>query len=223
KVLLEADLDSGARIINMVFGENAEVETTAKGTFNRLEKLERENHEVSLELSSHILYLKDASLEDSVCADLNLGRYAEAESAARTLLSLPTNKDLDLLGPLLMTRGDRPWAQVLLAQAEAGQGHKEEALNTLEPALAQYRQRQTQGASDVPFRQRFVRALYVQALAEPNDVGGLARRRDELHEAERVLQGLTDEARQLHDSKELLSWIAKEQKQVSQPAENKEP
>jgi len=113
--------------------------------------------------------------------------------------------------------------QVLLAQAETGQGRKDDALKTLEPTLAEFRQRQAQGASDVLFRQRFARALYVQALAEPIDAVGLARGKEALNEADRLLQGLSDEARQLHDSKELMSWITAAQKKLNPDAENKQP
>ena len=101
---------------------------------------------------------------------------------------------------------------MLLAQAVAGQGRRDEALKTLEPALAHYREAQTQGAAHLAFRQHFARALYVQALAEPDDSDGNTRRRDEVNQAARLLQGLPDEARQLHDSRELLAWIEAEQK-----------
>ena len=57
----------------------------------------------------------------------------------------------------------------------------------------------------------------MQSLSKPADAGGLARRHDELNEAERVLLGLSDEAKQLHDPKELLSWITAAQKQPEAP------
>jgi hypothetical protein len=166
---------------------------------------------------------EDTALGDSAQIDLHLGHFTEAETAMRALLSLPANHNLKSLSYILTQPGDHAWMQVLLAQAEAGQGHKEDALNAIGPAIAEFRQRQSQGASDVLFRQRFARALYVQSLSEPSDVAGLARRRDELNEAEKLLQGLTDEARQLHDSKELLSWIAAAQKKLNADADNKQP
>ena len=89
--------------------------------------------------------------------------------------------------------------------------------------LAQYRQMQTNGATYVCFRQRFARALYVQSLAEPPDPSGKTRRQNGLTEAERLLQDLTDEARQLHDSKELLLWIATARKELDPNAELKRP
>jgi tRNA A-37 threonylcarbamoyl transferase component Bud32/tetratricopeptide (TPR) repeat protein len=212
--LLEVALDSCASVIKMAFGENAEAEATARSALNRLERLERDDHNLAPIESIYILDWRDVTLENLVRADLNLGHYAEAESAARKLLSLSTNKSLSTYPPILMPLGDRAWAQVLLVQGEVGQSRKDEALKTIEPAIAEFRQRLAQGARDVLFRQRFARALYVQSLAEPPDAGGLVRRRDELNDAEKLLQGLTDEARQLHDSKELLSWISAEQKKL---------
>ena len=83
---------------------------------------------------------------------------------------------------------------------------------TLEPALALYREMKSKGATYLIFHQHFARALYVQALAQPTDAAGTARRRESLAEAAKEIKELSDEARQLRDSKELQSWIAAAQK-----------
>lgn len=63
-------------------------------------------------------------------------------------------------------------------------------------------------------RQHFARALFVEALAQPNDVARIAKPRDSLAEAAKVQAELTEEARQVHDTKELLTWIEAEQKKL---------
>ncbi len=123
----------------------------------------------------------------------------------------------------LTQQDDVGWASVLLAQAQVGKGKLADALKTLEPALELYRQMQAQGVIHLTFRQRFARALYVQALAQPNGASGLAQRRAAFEQAMLLLQGLSEEARQLHDSKELISWITGEQKKLNPDAENKQP
>ena len=148
-------------------------------------------------------------LDQAARGALNLNRYADAETAGRALCDSP---------PALNDRPDAAaWGRVLLAQALAGQGRKDEALKILAPALAEYRDLQTQGASYVEFRQHYARALYVQSLAEPAGSDGVARSREALVQAVALLQGLTDEARQLHDSKELFSWITAEQSKLGTP------
>ena len=107
------------------------------------------------------------------------------------------------------------WGPVLLAHAAVAQSRRAEALKTVEPAVAHYHELQTKGASHLAFRQHFACALYVQALAQPDDVAGAAQRRDLLEQAARLLNDLSDEARQLRDTQELMAWIVKEQKRAS--------
>jgi serine/threonine protein kinase len=154
------------------------------------------------------------ALSDTACAALKLGRFTEAEQAARTLLSLPILHTEIAEGVLIPEPDDLGWASVFLAQAQIEQGKSTEALQSIEPALKLYREMQVQGITHVTFRQRYARALYVQALAQPNDGGGIAKRRAALADAARQLDELSDEARQFHDSKELLSWIASEEKKL---------
>ena len=102
-------------------------------------------------------------------------------------------------------------------------GRIREALKVLAPALIKYSDLQARGASYVEFCQHYARALYVQALVEPAGAEGLARSRASLDQANALLQGLTDEAKQLHDSKELLAWIAAGQKKLNPDGEIKQP
>jgi hypothetical protein len=172
--------------------------------------------------ASTLLFWQQQALDEAARAALNLGRSAEAEAAARALLSLPSQTG-ELSDRSYLDQPDgRDWGRVLLAQAVVEQGRRAEALKTLEPALAHYHDAQVQGAAYLAFRQHFARALYVQALAEPSDSGGMARGREPLDQAAALLQSLSDEARQLHDSQELLSWIAAAQKRPKLDAEEKE-
>jgi hypothetical protein len=198
------------RQIRLALGENAAVYAMSTNALPRLEKL-REGT-TNRTARRELLYYERQALEQAARAALNLQHYAEAETAARALLPLHPESEIISDYPYLDQPDDVVWGRVLLAQAAVGQGRKAEAQKTLEPALAHYRDAEAHGAACVIFRQHFARALYVQSLAELTDAAGLTRCREELNEAGRLLQSLTDEGRQLHDSKELLSWIACEQK-----------
>ena len=206
--------DHAERKVRLACGEESQVITSAREALVRLAKLkEREMGSWELQV---LLLLQRQALNDAAQAAVKLRRFAEAETAARSLLSLPL-----VIGQyperLCLDQPDDPvWARVLLAEALAGQGRPAEGLKTLQSAVAYYRDTQVQGATHVSFYQRFARALYVQALAEPLDNGGETRRRDSLKQATALLQNLTDEARQLHDSKELLTWIVAAQKKLGQ-------
>jgi tetratricopeptide (TPR) repeat protein len=165
-------------------------------------------------IGERLLELQRQALDQAAQAALRLGRFDDAETAARSLVSLsPEREEADLFD-------DEPdhafWGRVLLAQAAAGQNRKAEALKTIEPALAHYHAANAQGATHLSFCQHFARALYVQALAEPEDSGGKARRRDELDKAARVLQSISEEGRQLLNSRELLSRIDEGRKALEQ-------
>jgi len=108
---------------------------------------------------------------------------------------------------LLAQPDDMGWGKVLLAEAQLAQEQAAEALKTIKSALAVYREMKVQGVNHLVFRQRFARALYVQALAQPADASGIAQRRASLAEAAKLLGEFPDEARQLHNTKELMAWI----------------
>jgi serine/threonine protein kinase len=210
--------DSAERQMRLAFREDATVYTMASHSLPQLEKLRRNVTDPAME--DELLLLQRQTLDDAAQAALSLGRFADAESAGRMLLSPPSRTGV--YSERYMDQPDDPVrGQVLLAHAAVGQGRKDEALKMLEPALAHYRETQAQGAAYIAFRQHFARALYVQALAEPGDNGGIARRREALDQATALLQGLSDEARQLHDSKQLASWITAAQKKLNPAAEQK--
>jgi serine/threonine protein kinase len=212
-------LGDAERQVRLAFGEDATVHAMASPALPRLDQLK--GSATDPEMVPLLLFLQRQALDETARAALNLGRYADAETAARALLLLPSQNG-DVAGKAYLDRPDDPvWGQVLLAQAAVAQGRKAEALQTLEPALAHYHEVQAQGAGYLTFRQHFARALYLQALAEPADNSGMERRREALHQAAASLQGLSDEARQLHDSKELLSWIAAAQKKPNPEEEAK--
>jgi tetratricopeptide (TPR) repeat protein len=204
------------RQVRLAFGEDATVLVMATEAMPRLVKAKQsETHPGEMSVLS--LFQRHA-LSQAARATLRLGRLVEAETAARALVSLPLVTE-EFPSRLSMDQPDELfWGRVLLAQAVVEQGRKAEALQTLEPALVYYRETQAQGASHLAFRQRFARALFVQALAQPADGNGTAQRRDWLSQAAKLLHDLSEEARQLHDSSELLSWIAAAQKKLDQEA-----
>ena len=187
------------------FGQNASVLELGRDALARIDQLV--TTEQQQEILSVLIQLKRQALSDVARTSLELGRFAEAESSARTLLVQPLPRTQFAENLRMFQPDDLGWARVLLAQAQVAQRQPAEALNTLQAALALYRDMQIQGVTHVNFRQHFARALYVQSLAEPANSEGLARRRDALAEATKELNELSDEARQLHDSKELLAWI----------------
>jgi hypothetical protein len=217
--LLAELLKAAERQVKLAFGDDdANVYTNSMEALPPLDKL-MQAVTADPDRRAALLHLKRQAHEVAARAALNLGRYADAETAARTLLSVhpETGRNISYHaeGYFLDQPDDVDWGKVLLAQAVVGQRRNAEALKTLEPALAHYRDDQAHGAAYVSFRQHFARALYVQALAEPADSAGMALARESLAQALALLQGLTDEARQLHDSKELLTWIAAAQKKLT--------
>ena len=205
---------------SLAFGEDTTVYDMAKKALSRIIQL-NEIEKESRTAAASLLFWQRQALDEAARAALNLGRAAEAETAARALAALPPHaEDLEQRS-YLDQPSDPVWGGVLLAQAVVEQGRKAEALQTLEPVLAHYHDVQAQGATYLAFRQHFARALYVQALAQPAESGGMARGREELDQAAALLQGLSNEARQLHDSKQLLSWIAVAQKKFNPDVEAK--
>ncbi len=200
--------------ITLAFGENQAAFGMATNALPRLDNYR--NSLTDAYVRDVILDFKGNALEVAARAALILGHYADAENAARALISLEKDADYARIPD------DLALGSVLLAESCLQQGRHAEALKTLEPILAHLREDQTHGAGFLSFRQHFARALYVEALAEPADNGGAARSREELKEASTLIQGLTAEATQLHDSQELLSWIAAAGKKLNEdPAPNK--
>jgi len=193
------------RQANLALGENAAVLKQAGEALIRLEALgQRETHS---EITSIFQQRKRQALSDATLAALKLDRFAEAESSARALIAMPLPHTAWAEWTFLHQPDDFGWAGLLLAQVQVAQGHPAEALKTIEPTLARYREMKVRGATHIGFHQRFARALYVQALAQSADTAGIAQRRESLVEAARTLNELSDEARQLQDTKELLGWV----------------
>jgi hypothetical protein len=204
---------STERRMKLAFDEDAAVLELAAEAVARLDRLSNgDRHPVT---SAVLLCRKRQVLSDATVAALKLDRLAAADTTARALLALPLPSSVFSDRALLEQPDDLGWARVLLAQVQIAQGHSPEALKTLEPALALYREMKGRGADHLTFRQHFARAFYVHALAQMTDATGSAQRRDSLAEAAKVLAELTGDARQLHDTKELLGWIEAEQKNLN--------
>jgi serine/threonine protein kinase/tetratricopeptide (TPR) repeat protein len=199
------------RQMKLAFGEYAAVLEAARDALQR--NGEPGKAEMDPESIAALNQLKRRALSDAACAALNLKRYGEAETFSHTLITLPLLRTESSERMLLPQPDDLGWGRVLLAEAQLGQAHPAEALQTLEPALTLYREMQAQGVTHLSFRQHFARALYVQARAQPVTAEGVAQRRGSLAEAARLLNQLSEEAKQLHDSKELLAWVSAAQKE----------
>jgi hypothetical protein len=196
------------RHVWLALGKNADVYAEATKALPRLNEFPRGILPPS--------FLERATLNDASLAALRLGRYSDAESTARRSLRLPVEASEGWDFSFMDQPDDSYWSQVLLGQALLGEERKDEALTAVLPAIAAYRDMQTRGASHVTFRQRFARALFVQALAEPTDDNGKARARESSNQAIAQLDLLTDEAKQLHDSKELFALIEAEGEKVGE-------
>lgn len=136
---------------------------------------------------------------------LRLGKNQEAEIIGRGLLESQLDEG---------KRGDRKDeiadAQVLLAHALSVQGHGAEARPIIGPALAHYRAHHRIDGSGAGFTGKFARALYVQALAEPDDAAGRAKAQAELAEAMGLIEDLSGEIKELRVTRELTGWISAE-------------
>jgi tRNA A-37 threonylcarbamoyl transferase component Bud32 len=206
--------DKSERQVKMAFGEHLAAYTLAQSALDRLAAPERPK-DGGAALTTWQL-CKAHALADAAQAALALGRYSQAESAAQALLAIrELENDYSHLEILLGNPADGCLGRVLLAEAALGQGRRDDALKTIEPALANYRDAQARGATHVFFLQHFARALCIQASAQPDDASGTAQRRASLEQAARLLNALSDEAQQLRDTKELRSRIAAERKKLT--------
>jgi len=217
KIWSEA-LDARERSVRLAFNENETVYAMAAKALSRLDEMRASvtaSPSVGSDLTAPALIVFQRwTLDQMAQSALKLNRCPDAESAARAWLALPRANGLALNLFVFDQPEDDVWGQVLLAHAMIAQGRDAEALKAIEPAVARYRQMQAQGASYVTFRQRFARALYVQALIQSAGSSGTASAHASLDEAVKVLEGLSEEARQLHDSKELLAWIEAQRAQI---------
>jgi hypothetical protein len=141
-----------------------------------------------------------AQLVNRTQTGLRLGRYGEAEQAARQRLTLPPNPNSEFDPQDEISR-----AQVTLAHALVGQGRREEARQVLDAELLRYRKLQDQGAQGLDFSRDLAYALYVDAIVRPAQD---PQRRASLVVARRTLDGLSAEVRRLLDVRELYQRIA---------------
>jgi len=136
-------------------------------------------------------------------AALRLGRYRDAETYARKLLDVPRDPTTEEDPQQRRSHG-----AALLAHAIAMQGRAEEALATLAPALAYYREQQRAGATETQFRLDLAYALLVDALARSDSAAERAHRAASLDEATRVLGGASEQARQMAGFRMVAGMIA---------------
>ena len=136
---------------------------------------------------------------------LRLGKNHEAEMIGRTLLDSQVEE-----GKRAERKDDIANVRVLLAQAQAVQGHGPEARAILDPAIAYFRGRQRADGSGSEFTLKFARALYVQALTEPADAAGRAKAQAALAEATALLEDLSGEIKELRPTRDLTGLISAE-------------
>jgi hypothetical protein len=190
------------RKTRLAFGEFDAVDRAAQETLTRLDALQR-SPESSVSLKEQFDGFRLAALLDSAWAAVGRGRNADAEKAARAAVAAPPGN-----GYVSSLPANHAQAESVLALALARQGRGAEAQTTIKSALTFYREMQAKEADGVDFRHDFAFALYAQALACADDSAGRTLRRASLAEAVKLLDGLTDEAKQLHDQRELMDWIA---------------
>jgi tetratricopeptide (TPR) repeat protein len=141
-------------------------------------------------------------LGDAARAAIMLGRYPQAEALSRRALKMP-RAPFDTSDP----RDTTSAFAAVLAHALARQGHKDEAVETLQPALAYYRELLQAGAHDTNFRRDYAYALYADAIAQP---AGASRRATDLKEAAAQVDGASDEAQRLASMRFISGLIAAE-------------
>ena len=138
-------------------------------------------------------------------AALQLGRYAQAEAAARQWLAIAPNSVNSQTNPKpLVSR-----ARCALAEAIVMQGRNEEAQKILQPAMAYYQQEQQAGAKGTTFRHDYAYALYVSAISQPGGANERKQREAALAEAARQIAGASAEAQKLADMRRVSDLVAK--------------
>ncbi len=187
--------------IQRAAGEQAAAHDLAKASVHQLEQL-------SFDAGDAAAQGRDDALQNALGtvseAALRLGRYAEAEAAARRRLAMPAISISTGNDPLK----DMFQRRVLLAHAIAKQGRGAEAQTVLAPALEYYGREKKLGAIGTDFRLDYAGALYVSALAQGSDPAKRATREQALTEAAGLLSGASAEVQQLVVTRELSGWIA---------------
>jgi hypothetical protein len=144
-----------------------------------------------------------SALAGATDSALRLGRYAEAESAARARMEVPLSEGVAVVDPEELHAETR----LGIAHAIAKQGRQAEALALVEPELARYVALWDTGVTDTRLQRNRIHALYVSAIAQPADAAGQARRQAALAEAAEVLSAVPAEARQTTEFRALAGWL----------------
>jgi hypothetical protein len=125
-------------------------------------------------------------------ADIRLGRYADAEKTSEERAALPPNR-FGGADP----RDDISRARVMQAYSMAMLGRRDEARELLAPEIEYLRGEQEQGARGLSFQRDLAYALCTNAISQPDDAAGRARRQSELAEAAKLIADLPAQARQI--------------------------
>jgi tetratricopeptide (TPR) repeat protein len=187
--------------IQFLEGSSQEALTNVTAVIARMSKVETPAKDIgAMALRSNIMR---GNYDTGAQAAIRLGRYRDAEGYAHKLLDVPLDPTSEEDPGRRTSHG-----QAVLAHAIAMQGRGEEALATLAPALAYYREQQRAGATDTEFRFDLAYALLVDALARSDSAAERAHRAASLDEATRVLDGASEQARQMASFRRMASLIA---------------
>ncbi len=141
-----------------------------------------------------------AALRTAAFSALLRGHGVQAEVLARRWLAVPADPN-SYADPLDETSR----ALAAIAHALVLQSRSADALMVLQPALDYYRAQEQAGAQETSFRSAYAYALYVSALAQPI---GHAQRDAALDAAAKLIESVSEEARNLADMRELGALIA---------------
>jgi len=153
------------------------------------------------------------SLETIVPAAQQLGRWAEAETSTRALLSAT-------LAAGVRNDFNRAYVAFLqgeLAYALAKQGKRDEALKALTPSLEFYRVMLPRQAENQQWLRAAARAQRALFYTLPETAEALPARRAAVAEAKQMLGRLTPELLATRDQREMLAWVAEAETQLSRP------
>ncbi|HVU32069.1 MAG TPA: hypothetical protein VHE61_01455 [Opitutaceae bacterium] len=203
--------DVGFQQVSKLEMQNREYEIlAAKNDYGAIlpEVVEATRRLVVLHLSGGDQALQTLALMENrewiVDAALETGHYPEAIDAARDFLAQK------IVSPIIarwQKEESVARVEVMLGQALAALGRRDEALATLRKAESYYRHRLGRGDQTVTFNWGCARAFYALAEVQPPDDDGRKRRVALLAEAARELSGLSAEAQQLATSRQLAGWI----------------
>jgi len=180
-------------------GDYAAALDKATAVVNEVERLQIDENDTQMQQARDDV--RQWTLEIVADSAIRLGRYDQAEAAARRSLDVPPVNFGD-------PQANKASQHLRLAHALARQGRNAEALTALAPALEHFRSKKAAGATGTDFRLQYAETLYVSALAQSADPAGGRARQQALSEAAAELAGVTDEVRQLSQARVLSGWIA---------------